>query len=114
MMDIVYQSGSASALEVRQRMSSPPSYSGVRRLLKILEEKGHLQHRMDGTRHTFFPTTPRERVRGSAIKQLVGTFFEGSVSQTVVALLEDGAASLTERELDELAAMIETAKREGR
>ncbi len=112
-MDIVYREGRATAAEVLERLEAPPSYSAVRALLRVLVEKGHLRHEPDGPRYVYLPTVSRERVRGRALKQVVQTFFEGSASQAVVALLDGSAAKLSEAELDELAELIERARAEG-
>ncbi|MGD8277748.1 MAG: BlaI/MecI/CopY family transcriptional regulator [Gemmatimonadota bacterium] len=113
-MDIVYREGHATAAEVLERLADPPSYSAVRALLRVLVEKGHLVHETEGPRYVYRPTVPRERVRGRALKQVVQTFFEGSASQAMAAMLDGSAASLSEAELDELAELIERAREEGR
>jgi predicted transcriptional regulator len=113
-MDIVYREGRVTVAEVVEGLPDPPSYSAVRALLRVLVEKGHLRHEADGPRYVYLPTVSRERVRGRALKQVVQTFFEGSASQAVAALLDGSAAKLSEAELDELAELIERAREEGR
>lgn len=113
-MDIVYREGRVTAAEVLEGLPDPPGYSAVRALLRVLVEKGHLRHETEGPRYVYRPTLSRERVRGKALKQVVQTFFEGSASQAVAALLDGSAASLSEAELDELADRIERAREEGR
>jgi BlaI family penicillinase repressor len=113
-MDIIYQRGRATAAEVMDNLADAPGYSAVRALLRILEEKGHLKHDQEGTKYVFGPTVPRERVRKSALKQMLGTFFDGSTEQSVAALLDMSAADLSEDELDRLSDMIDQAKKEGR
>ena len=68
-MDVIYRSGRATAAEVLEQLSDPPSYSAVRALLRVLEEKGHLRHEEDGPRYVFVPTVPVERARQSALRQ---------------------------------------------
>ena len=113
-MDIVYREGRVTAAEVLELLEDPPSYSAVRALLRVLVDKGHLRHEEEGPRYVYRPTLSRERVRGKALKQVVQTFFEGSASQAVAALLDGSASSLSEEELDRLAALIEGAREEGR
>jgi len=113
-MDIVYREGRVTAAEVLERLDEPPSYSAVRALLRVLVEKGHLRHETEGPRYVYLPTVSRERVRGRALRQVVQTFFEGSASQAVAAMLDGSAASLSEVELDALAELIERAREEGR
>jgi len=113
-MEIVYARGSATAAEVLDGMSDPPSYSAVRAMMRILEEKGHLTHRHDGPRYVYSPVVPRTAARQSALKQLVKTFFDGSATQAVAALLDMSESRLTSAEADQLATLIEKAKREGK
>jgi predicted transcriptional regulator len=113
-MDIIYRQGQATAADVMDQLSSPPSYSAVRAMLRILEDKGHLFHEEQGPRYVYLPTLPREKARSSALKQLVQTFFEGSTEQAVAALLGMSKDSLSEEELDRLAGLIEQARKEGR
>ena len=113
-MDIIYQRTRATAAEVMEDLPDPPSYSAVRALLRVLEEKGHVRHKQDGPRYVFLPTVPRDRARQSALKQVVGTFFEDSAEQAVAALLDMSAKDMSDDELDRLAELIEQAKEEGR
>ena len=41
-MNVVYQLREASAGDVLAQLPDPPSYSSVRKMLAVLEEKGHL------------------------------------------------------------------------
>jgi predicted transcriptional regulator len=111
-MDIVYARGQATAAEVTEALPDPPSYSAVRALLRILEQKGHLRHQQDGPRYVFLPTVSREKARTSALRNLVRTFFDGSSAQAAAALI-DGAALSTD-DFDRLARAIEKARKEGR
>ena len=113
-MDILYQRGKASANDVRDGMEDAPSYSAVRAMLRVLEDKGHLRHEEQGPRYVYLPTLPRDKARTSALKQLVKTFFEGSTEQAVAALLGMSAPQLSDEELDRLAKLIEQARKEGR
>ena len=113
-MDVIYRSGRATAQEVRGAMPDPPSYSAVRAMLRVLEEKGHLTHRQDGPRYVFEPTVPREAARESALRHMVRTFFGGSASGAVAALLDMEGERLSQDELDRLAEAVERARREGR
>jgi predicted transcriptional regulator len=113
-MEIVYARGSATAAEVLESLPDPPSYSAVRAMMRILEEKGHLTHRHDGPRYVYSPVVPRTAARRSALKQLVKTFFDGSATQAVAALLDMSESQLSADEADELAALIDKAKREGK
>ena len=113
-MDAIYRRGQATAAEVLEDLPDPPSYSAVRAMLRVLEEKGHLRHDQQGPRYVFLPTVPRDKARRSALKQLVQTFFEGSTEQTVAALLDLSASKLSDAELDRLSQLINEARKEGR
>jgi BlaI family transcriptional regulator, penicillinase repressor len=112
-MGVIYRLGRATAAEVMTHLEDPPGYSAVRAHLRVLEEKGHLRHEQDGPRYVFLPTLPRERAREGALRQLVQTFFEGSTSQAMAALL-DANPKLSRAELDRLSRLIEQARKEGR
>ena len=112
-MAVIYRLGRATAAEVLDQLEDPPSYSAVRAHLRILEEKGHIRHEQDGPRYVFLPTLPRELARDSALKHLVQTFFEGSTSQAMAALL-DANPRISKLELEGLSRLIEKARKEGR
>src|SRR5436190_8937923 len=112
-IDILYRDGRATVAEVMENLPGDPSYSTVRTQLRVLEEKGHVRHEDDGQRYVYSPAVPRGTVRRSALKHLVETFFDGSVEQTVAALLGSDAARLSEEELDRIAKLIAKARKEG-
>ena len=89
-MDALHQRRRATAAEVQAALPEAPSYSAVRALLRILEDKGHIKHRRDGPRYVYLPRVKRETARRSALKRLVSTFFQGSVTQAMAALLRNG------------------------
>ena len=97
-MEIVYRRGRATASEVLADLADPPTYSTVRAMLRYLEDKGHLRHEQDGPRYVYLPTAPADEVRGSALSHVVRTFFDGSVSTAVAALLESKPLSREEYE----------------
>ena len=113
-MDVLYQLGEATAAEVQERLPEPPSYSAVRAMLRILEEKGHVRHTEDGPRYVFAPVVARDTARKSAVSHLLRTFFDGSVEQAMTALLDASDRKLSSAEVDRLAALIEQRKKEGR
>lgn len=112
-MDIIYQRGQATAAEVMEHLQDPPSYSAVRALLRVLEEKGNLKHEVDGQRYVFRPTVTREKAKRSALKRMVDVFFNGSTEAAVAALLDINQSRLTADEWKRLAALLERARKEG-
>jgi predicted transcriptional regulator len=113
-MDVVYRLGRASVSEVVEQLPDPPSYSSVRAMMGKLEEKGHLRHQQDGPRYVYSPARPREEATTTALRRVLNTFFNGSPSRAVAAVLDVSGEQVTEQELDELAKLIENARRRGR
>jgi predicted transcriptional regulator len=113
-IDVLYRHGRATAADVMAELPGNPSYSTVRTQLRVLEVKGHVRHDDDGQRYVYSPAVPRGTVRRSALKHLVETFFDGSVEQTVAALLGGDAARLSNGELERIAELIDKARKDGR
>ena len=111
-MDVVYQLGRATAADVLERIPNPPSYSAVRAMMRVLEEKGVLKHEQDGPRYLYRPVVLREKARRSALKQMLRTFFDGSTEQAVAALLDLSRSKLSQEELRRLSQMIQKAKKQ--
>jgi BlaI family transcriptional regulator, penicillinase repressor len=113
-MDVIYRLGRATAAEVLEGMPDPPSYSAVRAMLRILEEKGHLRHEQEGARYVHLPTQARDSVRETAIQHVVQTFFDGSPAAAMAALLDLSGDGIGDAELERLSRLIEQAREEGR
>ena len=113
-MEVLHTRGEASAAEVLAGIPDAPSYSAVRALLRILEDKGYARHRREGMRYVYLPKESRERASRSALKRVLSTFFNGSVDQAVAALLEASDTQVSEAEMDKLQAIISKARKEGR
>lgn len=112
-MDIVYRLKEATAAEVMDDLPEAPSYSAVRAMLRILEDRGYLQHRREGPRYVYSATIEHDRASSSALDRVVATFFDDSVAATVAALL-DKTENLSGDDLDRLSTLIEKARKEGR
>ncbi len=112
-MDVVYRLGRASVAEVRDEIPDAPSYSAVRALMGVLEDKGELTHVREGPRYVYSPTTSRDEARASALKRVLTTFFDGSPTKAMAALV-DMAEDVSEDDLQRLETMIREARREGR
>ncbi len=113
-MDVLYRTGRATAAEVQAGMPDAPSYSAVRTMLRILEEKGHVRHEPDGPRYVYIPTVARDKVRRSALKHVDNTDFEGSASQVMAALVELSPRDLNDEEIARLRQLIDNAKQKKR
>ena len=112
-MDVVYRLGRATATDVLAQIPEPPSYSAVRAMLRVLENKGHLRHVLEGKSYVYSPTLGRSRASRSALQNMLKTFFDGSTEKAVAALL-DMSADLTEEEFARLSRLIDQARQEGR
>ncbi len=113
-MDILHRRGRATAQEVLAELAEPPSYSAVRALLRLLEERGHARHTKDGLRYVYQPAVSAGAARRRALAHLVSTFFGGSVEETMLTLVESSRTKLDADELGRIAAIVERAKKEGR
>ena len=112
-VDALYKLGRASAAEVRAELPDPPSYSAVRALLRILEDKGHVRHEQDGPRYVYAPTVARDSAKRSAMRHILHTFFDGSAAQAMSALLDVSSSRLSDSELDRLERLIDEARKQG-
>ena len=113
-LDAVYRLGRASVADVRGELPDPPSYSAVRGMLNLLEEKGHVRHESDGLRYVYLPVVDATEARRSAMAHVVRTFFGGSPAEAASALFDLPDNKLTREELSELSRLVKHAAREGR
>lgn len=113
-IEILLSTGESTASEIHRLLPEPPSYSAVRALLRVMEEKGVLSHRSDGPRYVYKPTMAPAKARQSILKQVLDNLFHGSREQLVAALLDPAADRISRAELDRLAAKIEEARKSGR
>ncbi|MGA3190574.1 MAG: BlaI/MecI/CopY family transcriptional regulator [Bryobacteraceae bacterium] len=112
-VEVLYRLGKASVAEVLADLPDPPSYSAVRGMLALLEEKGYVRHKRDGMRYVYAPVIAASKARQSALRQLVSTFFEGSPLAAAAALLEMSGQKLSSEERDHLSALIARREEEG-
>jgi predicted transcriptional regulator len=112
-MDVLYRRGRATAAEVMAELPGEPNYSTVRTQLRVLEDKGHVQHEEEGLRYVYAPAVPRHAARKSALKHLVETFFDGSAEQVVAAVLGGEASRLSDEDLKRIAELVADARKEG-
>jgi predicted transcriptional regulator len=113
-MESLYQLGSGSAAQIRELIVDPPTYTAIRTLLTILEEKGHVMHESNGARYIYSPVVPKAEMREQMMDGLVRIFFDSSIEQVVSALLKNSEANLSADQLDKLAQLVDKARREGR
>ncbi len=111
-MDVLFARGRATGPEIQEGLPDKPNYSTVRTILRVLERKGYVRHAAEGLRYVYEPTVARQAASRSALQRIIRTFFEGSAKQAVAALLNPDVFRLSKKELDELAQMIDQAKKE--
>ena len=113
-LELIYELGEVSVGDVHAKLPDAPSYSAVRTIIRLLETKGFLKHRREGTKYIYRPVQSRDVVRRSAVAHLFKTFFSGSPSDAVAAILDVSSDDLTDSELDRLKELVDKAKKEGR
>jgi BlaI family transcriptional regulator, penicillinase repressor len=113
-MDVLYQLGEGSVADVVRELPDEPGYDAIRVTLGILHKRGVVQFRKDGARHIFSPTVARRHASSSALSHVLKTFFGGSPSKAVLALLDSSASKLTADDLEEIAAWVRQAKKDAR
>ena len=113
-MNILFRRGQATVAEVMGDLPSPPTYSAVRSVLRILAEKGLITHREDGPRYVYLPAVNPQNARDEALRHVVRTFFAGSAAQAVTALLRMQDRDVDEAELKRLRATVRKARNSGR
>jgi predicted transcriptional regulator len=112
-LDLIFHLGEASVSDVLGQMADPPSYSSVRTMIRLLESKGFLKHRVEGTRYVYRPTQSLETASKSALLHVLKTFFRGSASDALAAILNVSSDKLTEEDLAQMKQLIEKARKDG-
>ncbi|HEY2824072.1 MAG TPA: BlaI/MecI/CopY family transcriptional regulator [Gemmatimonadales bacterium] len=113
-MDVLHRRAEATVADVMEDLADPPTYSAVRSILRVLEEKGHILHREDGPRYIYAPKQAQERARKAALDHLVNTFFDGSAEHALAALLRRSDLELSDAQVARLAKEVRKAGEEGR
>ena|SRR5580692_7920691 len=113
-LEVIFRLQEASVADVRALLPDPPSYSSVRTMVRLLEKKGYLQHRAQGAKYLYRPTQSRQSASKSALRHMLDTFFQGSPSDALAAILNVTSDTVTEQDLARMKKMIEHARREAR
>ena len=112
-MDVIYTLGEATASAVRENLPEKVSDASVRKLIRIVEQKGYLTHRRAGHSYIYTPTIPKEVASRQAMRHLLRTFFQDSAPMAVSALLDVSEGNLSEEDIAELAELIRKAEEKG-
>jgi len=113
-LDVIFRLGEASVGDVLEHLPDPPVYDSVRTMIRLLERKGYLRHRREGTKYIYRPIQSHESASRSALSHLMKTFFQGSAAETVAAIFDVSSDDLSDEELKRLEQLIEQARKEGR
>jgi BlaI family transcriptional regulator, penicillinase repressor len=113
-MDILHRRGQATVTEIMGELPDPPTYSAVRSVLRILDERGFVRYHSDGPRYVYFPAVAAETARDDALAHVVRTYFAGSPEQAVTALLRMSDTDINDQDVDRLRKTINRARQRGR
>lgn len=109
-MDILYEKEQASAAEVHESLEDPPTYTTVRTLLRILEEKAYATHSRDGKKFIYSPTRSIQGAGKNAMQRVLNVFYGGSVEKALAAHLTDPDAKIAPDEIASLRKLIDEAE----
>ena len=113
-MDVIYRLGEASVAQVQDSIPDPPSYSAVRALLAILQDKNLVKHDKQGRAYVYRPTVSQQKVRDTALKHVVQTFFDGSVANVVASLVNSSDKSLSDKDFERLEKLVKEKRKRRR
>src|SRR5687767_15261577 len=113
-MDVIYARGQATVAEVLEDLPDPPTYSTIRAMLGKLERKGFLKHDENGPRYVYIPTLARNKASATALERTVQTFFGGSATKVMAALLDMDALDIDDEEMERMEKLIAQARKKGR
>ncbi|MFO0818273.1 MAG: BlaI/MecI/CopY family transcriptional regulator [Pirellulales bacterium] len=113
-MDAVFALGEATVNQVVEFIPSPPTPMAVRRMMHILEEKGHLRRKESGREVIYVPRQTKGKAGRLAFDQVLETFFGGSLEEALAAHLHSRKDQVSDEERQRLIALIEQARKEGR
>ena len=113
-MEIVYQLGSAAAVDVMKHLPGKPVNATVRTMLTVMEEKGFLRHEREKGRYIYSPTIPLNSARKTMLENMLETFFKGAEAAAVISILKKKEADLTEEDKRKILDLIEESRKGGR
>ena len=114
-LDVIWSGGEATAEQVREALlpTHPLKDSSVRTVLRRLEARGYLSHRIEGKTFVYRAELPPERVAASAVRRIIERFWAGSAEQFLVGMVDEQVLSVDQ--LEQLARRARgAADREGR
>ena len=112
-MDIVFARGEATVRHIQADLPDPPTDMAVRRMLHILEERGHLRRRQEGREVVYFATQSKARAGASALQHVIDTFFGGAVDEALAVHLA-GKETVSPEQLARMQELIKKARKNSR
>ena len=112
-MDIIFANDEVSVLQIQAELPDPPTTMAIRRMISILEEKGHLVRRKEGREFLYRAKVSRKRTGAKALQHVLNTFFQGSVEEALATHLGRRETDLSDDEIERMIALIERARKEG-
>lgn len=113
-LNILYAQGGATTMEVVAAMDAPPTDKAVRRLLHILEEKGHVRRRHRGREVVYVPKRSRKVAGTNALQHVIDTFFGGALDDALAAHLAKKEVDLSPDQLQRIKRLIDDSREAGR
>lgn len=114
-MNVLHAEGGASVTTVQAKLPDPPTDMAVRRLLHILEEKGHVKRQgKEGREVIYAPAQSKARAGLHALRQVLDTFFGGAVDEALAAHLTRKDSALSDEQASRIQQLIDDAKKQGR
>ena len=109
-IEILYRLGSASIQEIGDNISDKGSKSSLSKLLWLMEEKGFVSHKKEGKKNIYSPALRPEEASEDLMNKVMKTFFQGSASLAVSAILKNSEKDLSKDEIDDLYDIIKDFK----
>ena len=106
-MKIVFEKECATVNEIRDLLPEPPTPMAVRRMLAILLEKGFLKSQKKGRENVYAAKQQKGAAGSKALREVLDTFFKGSIAQALATHLGRPGSQLTDDEAERLNALIE-------
>lgn len=113
-MDVLFARGEATVNQIAEALPDPPTAMAVRRMMHILEEKGHLRRREQGREVVYAPKEAKDKAGRSAFEKVLETFFGGSLEEALAAHLVSRKDGVSAGERERLISLIDQARKEGR
>ena len=96
--------------EIIPQLPDPkPHYNSVATMVKILEEKGFLDHESVGNVYRYFPIITKEDYQKHAMKDIVSQYFDNSYPRMLAFFAKQ--QNLSETELNEILQLIKSNKK---